>query len=212
MAISAYPGAPPFLSTPPRVHAISAFLNAVDDAGIACASADDERGCSEERIGPAMERELTLVVNGERRTVRVAPDTPLLYVLRDDLGLNGPRFGCGLEQCGACMVLRGAEAVTSCRLPVSEVGTAAITTVEGLASDGELHPVQRAFLEIQAAQCGYCSSGMLISAAALLWRKPHPTDDEIRAALDGNLCRCGSHTRIVRAVQRAAQLMWEVEA
>lgn len=159
-----------------------------------------------------MDEELTLVVNGARHTVRAAPDTPLLYVLRDQLGLSGPRFGCGLEQCGACLVLRGAEAVTSCRLPVSEIGTAAITTVEGLTSDGELHPVQQAFLAEQAAQCGYCASGMLIAAAALLWRTPHPTDDEIRAALDGNLCRCGSHPRIVRAVKRAAQLMWEVEA
>lgn len=160
----------------------------------------------------ASHRPITLSVNGQRHEVHVAPDTPLLYVLRNELGLNGPLFGCGLEQCGACKVLRGAEAVTSCMLPVSEVENAEITTLEGLAEDGELHPVQQAFLELQAAQCAYCSNGMIITAAALLWRTPHPSDAQIREALDGNLCRCGSHQRIIRAVQRAAELMWEEEA
>ena len=159
-----------------------------------------------------MPDELTITVNGARHTVQAQPDTPLLYVLRNELGLNGPRFGCGLEQCGACMVLRGAEAVTSCMLPIAEVANSQITTLEGLSVDGELHPVQRAFLEEQAAQCGYCANGLIISAAALLWRTAHPSDEQIRAALDGNLCRCGSHARVMRAVRRAATLMWEVEA
>ena len=123
-------------------------------------------------------------------------------MLRNDLRLNGPQFGCGQATCGACMVLIGAKAVMSCRLPVSEVGGAAVTTLEGLSVAGELHPVQQAFVEHQAAQCGYCSNGMIISAAALLWKVPHPTNAQVRAALDGNLCRCGSHLRILRAVQR----------
>jgi nicotinate dehydrogenase subunit A len=158
-----------------------------------------------------MANELVILVNGKRHTVRAAPETPLLYVLRNELGLSGPHFGCGLEQCGACMVLRGVEATTSCRLPVSEVAGAQITTVEGLDAEDQRHPVQQAFLEEQAAQCGYCANGMLIAAAALLWRTPQPTDEQIRAALDGNLCRCGSHLRILRAVKRAAQLLWETE-
>ena len=158
-----------------------------------------------------MADEIVITVNGQRHVVQSPADTPLLYVLRDELGLDGPLFGCGLEQCGACMALRGAEAVTTCRLPVGECAGAEITTVEGLGSPGALHPVQQAFLDEQAAQCAYCSNGMLISAAALIWRAPHPTDEQIRAALDGNLCRCGSHTRIIRAVKRAAHLMWEAE-
>lgn len=158
-----------------------------------------------------MAGELVITVNGKRHTVQSSADTPLLYVLRGELGLDGPLFGCGLEQCGACMVLRGSEATTSCHLPVSEFVGAEITTVEGLGSPDELHPVQQAFLEEQAAQCAYCSNGMLISAAALIWRSPHPTDEQIRIALEGNLCRCGSHLRIMRAVKRAAQLMWEAE-
>lgn len=158
-----------------------------------------------------MAEELVITVNGKRHTVQSSADTPLLYVLRDELGLDGPLFGCGLEQCGACMVLRGSEATTSCRLPASEFANADITTVEGLGTPDEPHPVQQAFLEEQAAQCAYCSNGMLISAAALIWRSPHPTNEQIRTALDGNLCRCGSHVRIMRAVKRAAQLMWEAE-
>ena len=158
-----------------------------------------------------MAEELVITVNGRRDTVQSPVETPLLYVLRDELGLDGPLFGCGLEQCGACMALRGAEAITTCRLPVGECAGAEITTVEGLGSPGELHPVQQAFLDEQAAQCAYCSNGMLISAAALIWRTPHPTDEQIRVALNGNLCRCGSHARILRAVKRAAHLMWEAE-
>jgi nicotinate dehydrogenase subunit A len=159
-----------------------------------------------------MQTPISLTVNGQTHWVAAAPDTPLLYVLRNDLGLNGPQFGCGLEQCGACMVLVGAKARQACHLPVSEVGGAAITTLEGLSAAGELHPLQQAFIEQQAAQCGFCSNGMLISAAALLWKTPHPSDAQVRKALDGNLCRCGSHTRILRAVQRAAVLLQEGEA
>ena len=151
---------------------------------------------------------ITLTVNGKQHTIAAEPETPLLYVLRDELGLSAPLYGCGLEQCGACLVLRGAEAVTSCMLPVRQAEGTPITTLEGLAEDGELHPVQRAFLDEQAAQCGYCSNGMISRIAALLWRTPHPSDEQIRAALAGNLCRCGSHTRILRAVRRAEGLMW----
>lgn len=152
---------------------------------------------------------LALFVNGERREVTSPADTPLLYVLRDELGLSAPLFGCGLEQCGACKVLLGAEPVASCRLPVGEAVDVQITTLDGLGTPDEPHPVQQAFLEEQAAQCGYCSNGMMISAAALIWRTPHPSDEQIRSALDDNLCRCGSHVRILRAVKRAAALMWE---
>jgi nicotinate dehydrogenase subunit A len=156
-----------------------------------------------------MAGELVIKVNGILHTVQAAPATPLLYVLRNELGLHGPQFGCGSEQCGACMVLIGAEAKQSCKLPVSEVEQAPITTLEGLMVDGELHPLQQAFIAEQAAQCGYCLNGMIISAAALLWKNPRPGDAEIRQALDGNLCRCGTHLRILRAVKRAGQLMWE---
>lgn len=155
-----------------------------------------------------MMSDLTITVNGKIHRVEAEPDTPLLYVLRNELGLNGPQYGCGLEQCGACMVLVGANAAQSCKLPVSEVGQAQVITLEGLSEDGELHPVQSAFIEEQAAQCGYCTNGMIITTAALIWKNHHPTDEQIRAALDGNLCRCGSHLRILQAVRRAEKLMW----
>jgi nicotinate dehydrogenase subunit A len=158
-----------------------------------------------------MSGELIISVNGKEHRVEASPETPLLYVLRNELNLNGPLFGCGLEQCGACLVLRGAEPVHSCSLPVAEVSGSQITTLEGLGTRAELHPVQQAFLEEQAAQCGYCSNGMIIATAALLWHHPHPTDQQIRKELDGNLCRCGSHVRIMRAVRRAEHLMWEGE-
>ncbi len=154
-----------------------------------------------------MSNEIPLIVNGKPHTVHAAPDTPLLYVLRGELGLTGPHLGCGEETCGACMVLVGAKATASCKLPVGEVGKSRITTLEGLIEDGELHPVQQAYLDEQAAQCGYCLNGMIITTAALLWKTPHPTDAQIRAALDGNLCRCGSHLRILRAVRRAEALL-----
>ncbi len=159
-----------------------------------------------------MAEQLVINVNGKRHNVQATPDTPLLYVLRNELGLHGPQFGCGLEQCGACMVLYGAEAKQSCKLLVGDVGQTPITTLEGLAEDGQLHPVQRAFIEEEAAQCGYCTNGMIISATALLMNHPNPSEHAIRTALDGNLCRCGSHLRVLRAVRRAAELIWGEEA
>jgi nicotinate dehydrogenase subunit B len=147
--------------------------------------------------------EFLLVVNGAERTVRCEPDTPLLDVLRHDVGLAGPGFGCGLGLCGACMVLTGGRARSSCDLPVSAVDSP-VTTVEGLPSDGRLHPVQQAFLDEQAAQCGYCTAGMVMAAVDLLRKNPAPAQEDVKAALDGNLCRCGTHGRIVRAVLRAA--------
>jgi nicotinate dehydrogenase subunit A len=148
---------------------------------------------------------VTLVVNGRKREVRAEPDTPLLYVLRDELGLNGAKFGCGLGQCGACTVLRDGRAIRSCIAPVGQLEGAQITTLEGLIGPGgRLHRLQQAFLDEQAGQCAYCIPGMVMSAAALLKAKPKPTEAEIRQALNGNLCRCGSHDRILHAVQRAA--------
>ena len=153
-----------------------------------------------------MSGEFVLVVNGKQHTIQVPGDTPLLYVLRNELGLTGPQYGCGEETCGACMVLIGSAARRSCKFPVSEVGRSRVTTVEGLMEAGELHPAQRAFLDEQASQCGYCLNGMIIATAALLWKTTHPSDLQIRQALDGNLCRCGSHPRILRAVRRAEAL------
>jgi nicotinate dehydrogenase subunit A len=141
--------------------------------------------------------------------VQAAPETPLLYVLRNELQLNGPQFGCGSESCGACTVLLGAKAIKSCKVPVIEATAGAITTLEGLSAEGKLHPIQQAFIEEQALQCGYCGNGMIMTTAVLLWKDPHPTDEQIREALDGNLCRCGSHARILRAVRRAAELLAE---
>ena len=149
----------------------------------------------------------TLRVNGEPRTVSVEPDTPLLYILRNDLELNGPKFGCGLAQCGACTVLIDGKPARSCSVPLSVAAKGAITTLEGLGTIEKLHPLQRAFIEEQACQCGYCGNGMVMSAKALLARNPRPTNEEIRKALNGHLCRCASHNRIVRAVQRAAKEM-----
>jgi nicotinate dehydrogenase subunit B len=150
------------------------------------------------------ETEFRLTVNGAERSVACEPDTPLLDVLRHDLGLAGPKFGCGMGLCGACSVLVGGRARSSCDLPVSAVG-GPVTTVEGLPDgDGQLHPVQQAFIDEQAAQCGYCTSGMVVAAVGLLCDRPGPTEQEVREALDGNLCRCGTHDRIIRAVQKAA--------
>lgn len=146
---------------------------------------------------------ITLTVNGKQHTVLAADDTPLLYVLRNELELNGPKFGCGLGQCGACTVHLGDVAIRSCSIPVSVVDQP-ITTIEGLGTADNPHPVQAAFIAEQAAQCGYCINGMVMTSAALLNRNPKPSEAEIRTALDGNLCRCGTHMRILRAVRRAA--------
>ena len=149
----------------------------------------------------------TLRVNGARKTVQVEPETPLLYVLRNDLLLNGPKFGCGMAQCGACSVLIGGKEARSCVTPVSAAVNAPITTIEGLGTLEKLHPLQRAFIDEQACQCGFCGSGMVMAAKALLDRNPSPTNQDVRQALNGHLCRCASHNRIVRAVQRAAKEM-----
>ncbi|QBR01300.1 (2Fe-2S)-binding protein [Paraburkholderia pallida] len=148
---------------------------------------------------------VSITVNGKHHVLNVASDTPLLYVLRNDLQLNGPKFGCGEAQCGACRVLVGHDATYSCVFPVGAVGAARVTTVEGLGQGKQLHLLQEAFLAEQAAQCGYCSSGMLIAAQALLERDANPDQETIRRELAGQKCRCGTHNRIVRAIQRAAK-------
>jgi nicotinate dehydrogenase subunit A len=148
----------------------------------------------------------TVLVNGRSREVHTEDDTPLLYVLRNHLGLMGSRFGCGLGLCGACYVLVDGRAVYSCNTPIWSVQDKEITTVEGLA-DGQPHPVARAIVAAQAAQCGYCMSGIVVAAAVLLSENPDPSEEEVRAALDGNLCRCGAHNRVVRAVLAAAAEM-----
>ena len=153
-----------------------------------------------------MGQNMTLRVNGRERTVNADPDTPLLYVLRNDLSLNGPKFGCGLSQCGACTVIIDGEAVRSCVTPLSSV-TGEVTTLEGLGTVDKPHPVQKAFITEQAAQCGYCANGMIMTAKAFLDHNKKPSDAQIREALAGNLCRCGTHTRIIAAVKRAAQEM-----
>jgi nicotinate dehydrogenase subunit A len=146
----------------------------------------------------------TLKVNGEARTVDVDPDTPLLYVLRDNLALKGPRFGCGLAQCGACTVHVNGEAVRSCVLPIETLKDGAVTTLEGLGTSAKPSKLQQAFIDEQAAQCGYCINGMIMSSAALLEKNKTPSESDIRTALADNLCRCGTHKRIVAAVKRAA--------
>ena len=132
------------------------------------------------------------------------PAQPLLYILRNDLGLHGPKFGCGLGQCGACTVILDGNAVRSCSVAASAAQNRSITTLEGLGSLEHPHPLQKAFIEEQAAQCGYCMNGMILAAKALLDKNPHPNDNEIKQALNGNLCRCGSHLRVIRAVRRAS--------
>jgi nicotinate dehydrogenase subunit A len=149
-------------------------------------------------------RTVRLFVNGQTHEVRVDPTTPLIYVLRNDLGLKAAKLGCGLEQCGACKVLVDGEALPSCRVPVSVVEGCDIVTLEGIGAAGRLHPVQQAFIDEQAVQCGYCTPGMVLAAVALLERNAQPSDDEIRTALERHLCRCGAYNRIVRAVRRAA--------
>jgi len=148
----------------------------------------------------------SLLVNGKRRNVESwDPQQPLLYVLRNDLGLHGSKFGCGEGQCGSCTVLINGKPARSCRVTVKAAAGKRITTIEGLGTPDKPHPVQAAFIAEQAAQCGYCTTGIVMSAVALLQATPRPTTEQIKAALDGNLCRCGSHDRVLRAVQRAAE-------
>ena len=146
-------------------------------------------------------------VNGQRHAVAAPEETPLLYVLRNDLKLKGARFGCGLGQCGSCTVLVDGRPVQSCDFPLSAAAGKRVTTIEGLIKDGKPHPLQQAFVAEQAAQCGYCATGIIMSAKALLDANPRPSDAQIRAALKGNLCRCGTHLRILRAIKRAAEEM-----
>jgi aerobic-type carbon monoxide dehydrogenase small subunit (CoxS/CutS family) len=150
---------------------------------------------------------IRLTVNGKAHDIEVDPDTPLLYVLRNELALNGAKFGCGLGQCGACTVLLDGKPVFSCLVPVAALRDRQVRTLEGLSVDGKPGPVSAAFEIEQAAQCGYCIAGMIVRAQALLERNPRPTEDELRAHLAPNLCRCGTHMRILRAVRRAAEAM-----
>lgn len=150
-----------------------------------------------------MEVEFTL--NGKRINIAAEPETPLLEVLRNDIELNGAKFGCGLAQCGACAVLLDGDSIRSCVVPVAEVEGRTVTTLEGLGNAGSPHPLQQAFIDEQALQCGYCTSGIIITAAALLDKNPTPSRDEIKTALSGHLCRCGAHPRIINAVQKAAE-------
>ena len=147
---------------------------------------------------------ISLKVNGKSQLIDAEPDMPLLYALRNDLRLNGPKFGCGLAQCGACTVIMDGNAIRSCVTPMSAVQNKSITTLEGLGSTKKMHKIQQAFVDEQAAQCGYCINGMIMSSKALLDKNPKPTDGQIREALAGNLCRCGTHIRILRAVKRAS--------
>jgi isoquinoline 1-oxidoreductase alpha subunit len=147
---------------------------------------------------------ITLNVNGREHSVDVDPDTPLLWVIRENLGLNGTKFGCGISQCGACTVHLDGVPIRSCIMPVSSAAGAMITTIEGIASDEALHPVQQAWIDEQVPQCGYCQSGQIMSAVALLRDNPNPTDEDIDAAMSGNVCRCGMYSRIRRGIKRVA--------
>jgi len=150
-------------------------------------------------------KQITLRVNGRQHSVMVDPETPLLFVLNDELGLRGPRFGCGMAQCGACTVIMDAQVVRSCVKPVSAVGDREVITLEGLGTPEQPHPIQQAFIEEGAAQCGFCLSGVILTAKAVLDAKPDASDQEIRDALGGVLCRCFTHTRMLRAIRKYAQ-------
>lgn len=147
---------------------------------------------------------MQLTINGAVQVIDVATDTPLLWVLRDTLGLTGTKFGCGIAQCGACTVLLNGTPIRSCVTPISAAAGAEITTIEGLASDGEPHPVQKAWLDLQVPQCGYCQSGQILSAVALLETNPKPSDEDINTAMSGNICRCGMYSRIKAAIKQVA--------
>ena len=148
---------------------------------------------------------ITLTINGRRRTADVDPDTPLLWILRDDFGLTGTKYGCGAGVCGACTVLQGANAVRSCQITAADANGKAFTTIEGLAPANELHPCQRAWLDEDVAQCGYCQPGMIMEAAALLRATPHPGASQIDDAMGGHVCRCGTYPRIRKAIERAGK-------
>jgi aerobic-type carbon monoxide dehydrogenase small subunit (CoxS/CutS family) len=156
-----------------------------------------------------MTKAIEIEVNGRRYPVKYPPDTPLLYVLRDELGLTGSKYGCGEGQCGACTVLLGGAPRRSCQIPVSAAAAKAVTTIEGLEQDGKLHPVQQAFLDAGAFQCAYCTSGMIMSSVGLLQSNPRPSQTDIVQFLQGNVCRCGTHPRIIEAVRQAARMIQE---
>jgi len=156
-----------------------------------------------------MPASIKLQINGKRYSANYPLDTPLLYVLRDELGLTGTKYGCGEGMCGACTVLLDGTARRSCQISVSAAASKSITTIEGLEKDGVLHPVQQAFLDTGAFQCAYCTSGMIMGGVSLLRANPHPTEEQIVQALQGNICRCGTHPRIIDAIQRAAGKMQE---
>jgi len=200
------------------VFAATAAATGASDVGEALASTRKKRpGSSSHRRKHGSKKVTTINVNGHNRAVTSAPDTMLLYVLRDELELRGAKFGCGLSQCGACAVLADGQQIRSCVTPLSTVGTRKILTLDGLAAayraqtkaadPGALHPLQQAWIDEQVPQCGYCQSGMIIQAADLLSKKPHPTDAEIKQAMNGHLCRCGTYNGIVRAIKRAAKQM-----
>lgn len=152
-----------------------------------------------------MPQEITLKVNGKSKSISVDPEEPLLYILREEFDLKGAKYGCGLHQCGACMVIADSRAEPTCLRPCASFEKTEITTLEGLAKEDKLHPVQQAFIDTQAAQCGYCLNGMLISAVALLDSNPSPSDDEIREGLNQVICRCGTHSRFIKAVKLASK-------
>ncbi|HEX8764148.1 MAG TPA: (2Fe-2S)-binding protein [Candidatus Acidoferrum sp.] len=156
-----------------------------------------------------MAKSLEIEVNGKRHSVNYAPDTPLLYVLHDELGLTGTKYGCGEGQCGACTVLIAGNPKRSCQIPVRAAAAKPITTIEGLEKDGKLHPVQQAFLDVGAFQCAFCTSGMVMSSVGLLQSNASPKREDIVQFLQGNICRCGTHPRVIEAVQRAAKMMQE---
>jgi aerobic-type carbon monoxide dehydrogenase small subunit (CoxS/CutS family) len=166
-----------------------------------------ERNCEATEGDLELMSIINLRVNGTSHTVDVEPSTPLLYILRNDIGVQGPRFGCGLGQCGACTVLIKGEAVRSCVRPVSAVNGAEITTLEGLSKNGVLHPLQQAWIDEQVPQCGFCQNGQILTAKALLDRTPNPTDAQIRQGMNGTLCRCMTYYRIQAAIKRAAKVM-----
>ena len=148
---------------------------------------------------------ISLRINGKNQTIDAEPDMPLLYALRNDLQLNGPKFGCGLAQCGACTIIMDGNAIRSCVTPVSAAQNKPVTTLEGLGNTKKMHKIQQAFVDEQAVQCGYCINGMIMTSKALLDKNPKPTDSQIKEALAGNLCRCGTHERILRAMVRASR-------
>ncbi|MEB2777049.1 (2Fe-2S)-binding protein [Algoriphagus sp. D3-2-R+10] len=153
-----------------------------------------------------MPQNIMLQVNGKSKTISADPEEPLLYILREEFALKGAKYGCGLQQCGACMVIADSKAEPICLRPCASFENVAITSLEGLQQNGKLHPVQQAFIDVQAAQCGYCVNGMIITAVALLEENPSPSDEEIRTALNPVICRCGTHSRFVEAVKLASQL------